>query len=178
LLAHFEGKALIHHAVAAVASSPVDDIVLVTAADGRKIIDAAGPGRWRSIINPRTADGLSSSIQVGLAAIDGDADGAVIVLADMPRLTSGVIAQLCGAFIAGGGIAVVFPQTSGGRQGNPVLWPRPLFAELMALTGDTGGKSVLARHTNRHHPVLCDDDAVLFDIDTVADIRRAQTKAP
>ena len=178
LLAPFEGRSLVHHAVAAVAASPVDDIVLVTAADGGEIVETAGAGRWRSVVNQRAADGLSSSIQAGLAVIDTEADGALIVLADMPRLTSGVITKLCAAFSGSGGKAVVFPQTADGQQGNPVLWPRSLFPELMALTGDTGAKSVLARYPDRHKPVLCDDDAVQFDIDTAADIRRAIPRAP
>jgi molybdenum cofactor cytidylyltransferase len=170
LLADFDGRPVIHHVVTAISAAPVDDIILVTAPGGGKIVAAAGPGRWRSAVNPNAGLGLSSSIQTGLASLDPATDGALIVLADMPRLTSSLIAQLCAAFDASNGTAIVFPQTPDGRQGNPVLWPRALFPELMAPSGDIGGKAVLAKYRELHCPVTIDGDAVLFDIDTKGDL--------
>ena len=170
LLANVKGRPLIHYVVSAVCASPLDDIVLVTAADGDKIAAAAGAGRWRRAVNPNARNGLSSSLQTGLASLDTDATGALIVLADMPRLTSDIIASLCDAFVACKGTAIVFPQTIDGRQGNPVLWPRSLFAELMALSGDAGGKAILTRHPELHCPVTASGDATLFDVDTIDDL--------
>ena len=99
----------------------------------------------------------------------------MIVLADMPGVTSGSIAQLCQTFRDGGDTQITFPQTADGHQGNPVLWPRALFGELMKLTGDTGGKAVLAAHPHLHAPVTMDDHAATFDIDTVSDLAKIKT---
>lgn len=170
LLAAFEGRPLIHHVVSAVCASPVGDIVLVTAGDGGKIAAAAGAGRWRHAVNPDAADGLSSSIKAGLASLDATTSGALIVLADMPRITSDILTCLCAAFIASDGTVIAFPQTEDGRQGNPVLWPRALFPELMALSGDVGGKAALARHPKLHCPVTVSGDATLYDVDTIDDL--------
>lgn len=170
LLAAFEGRPLIHHVVSAVCASPVEDIVLVTGGDGGKIAAAAGAGRWRHAVNLKAADGLSSSLKAGLASLDANTSGALIVLADMPRITSDIIALLSAAFIGSGGAAIVFPQTDDGRQGNPVLWPRALFPELMALSGDVGGKAVLVRHPKLHCPVTVSGDATLYDVDTIGDL--------
>jgi molybdenum cofactor cytidylyltransferase len=170
LLADFKGRPVIHHVMEAVAASTVDEVILVTAAFGGKIFAAAGKGRWRSVVNPDAEDGISSSIQYGLSHLESDIDGALILLADMPRVSTAMIEQLCEAFLARQGNAIVFPQTAHGQQGNPVLWPKPLFAELMALTGDIGGKAILARYEALHCPVLVAGDAAVFDVDTKADL--------
>jgi len=175
LLANFEGRPLIQHVMRNIADAPVDDIVLVTAPDGGKIIAAAGNGRWRPAVNRRAADGLSSSIQTGLANIDSEAAGALIVLADMPRMTTSLISGLCATFVASRGDGIAFPQTADGRQGNPVLWPRALFPELMSLSGDVGGKAVLARHSGLHCPVVVEGNAAFYDIDTKDDLGRFTT---
>jgi molybdenum cofactor cytidylyltransferase len=171
LLAEFEGCPVIHHVMTAVAASPADEIILVTAAFGGKIFAAAGQGRWRAVVNPDAEDGLSSSIQYGLSHLENNIDGALIMLADMPLVSTAIIEQLCEAFIASNGTAIVFPQAASGRQGNPVLWPRALFPELMALTGDIGGRAILARHQALHHAVAVDTAAAFYDVDTVADLR-------
>lgn len=177
LLVEFNGRPLICYAVAAAAASPVDDIVLVIAPGCSAIADAAGHGRWRLAVNSRASDGLSSSIQTGLAALDPNIDGAIVLLADMPGVTRDLIAKLCGAFGDSAGHAIVFPQTRDGGQGNPVIWPRGLFADLMALTGDAGGKAVLQAHPELQLAVTIDSDAAHFDIDTVADLAAAKLKS-
>jgi CTP:molybdopterin cytidylyltransferase MocA len=41
---------------------------------------------------------------------------------------------------------------------------------LMSLTGDIGGRAILARHAALHCPVVVEGNAALFDVDTVADL--------
>jgi molybdenum cofactor cytidylyltransferase len=172
LLADFRGKPLIHHVVHASDCPEIAEIILVTAPDGGKIIAAAGPGRWKPVANPNTTEGISSSIRAGLSALDDSIDGALIVLADMPDVTAGLIKRLCAAFTASNGTAIVFPQAPDGRQGNPVLWPRDLFQDLMKLSGDVGAKSMLVLHAERLRPVALDDAAGQADIDTRDDLAR------
>ncbi|MBK9079236.1 MAG: hypothetical protein IPL91_08980 [Hyphomicrobium sp.] len=47
----------------------------------------------------------------------------------------------------------------------------------MALTGDTGGKAVLAAHKDLHAPVRIDGQAATFDVDTVADLENVKDAA-
>lgn len=120
--------------------------------------------------NPAHAEGLASSLRAGLAAVPGDCDGALIALADMPRLRADHIRALAGAFGTAQGQAIIAP-TSGGRRGNPVIWPRDLLAGLATVTGDQGGRVLLDRHAGRLHLVPLDGTAdggagVLFDVDT------------
>ena len=171
LLAAMGGKPVIAYVTEAVLAAGLDDVVLVTAPNGGEIREAAGTD-VRAIINDRPAEGLSSSIQAGLRHLDPETRGALIVLADMPRIPSTLIAKLCAAFAACGGSKIVFPQTAAGQRGNPVLWPRALFPELMQLSGDVGGKALLAKHPTLLLAVVLDDAGILLDIDTTADLAR------
>lgn len=170
LLAAVNGKPLIRHAVEAAVLSQLDDVVVVTRAGAAELLAAAGDGNWRSVVNDKPEGGLSSSIQCGLAMLDPSTDGALVLLADMPRVTRTHIMQLCSAFAANNGLAIVYPQSSEGRQGNPVLWPRNLFDDLMQLRGDVGGKAILRAHPELHHPVIIADDGIFADIDKASDI--------
>jgi molybdenum cofactor cytidylyltransferase len=64
------------------------------------------------------------------------------------------------------GRAIVVP-THQGRAGNPVLWDRRYFPEILELTGDGGARGLLRRHLEQVAEVDVGDDAVLRDFDTV-----------
>ncbi|NOT70032.1 MAG: nucleotidyltransferase family protein [Hyphomicrobium sp.] len=172
LLAEIDGKPLIRNVIDAACDAALDEIVVVTAPGAPAVHAAASRDAWRTIVNPDAAAGLSTSIRCGLSAIDQTSDGALIILADMPRLTARLINDLCAAFAARNAQAIVFPQSRDGRQGNPVLWPRMLYAELMALSGDAGGKVLLAANPGLLQPVAVEGDAAFVDIDTRADLAR------
>lgn len=173
LLADLDGVPLIRHAAAAVAKARVVDAVLVVPPDHAAIIRAAGDGPWSIVINDDASAGLSSSIRVGVAALDPAVDGALIVLADMPFVTADLIERLRKTFAEHDGRSIVFPVTRDGRQSNPVLWPQALFPALLELSGDKGGKEVLATNMEIHAPVMLDDDAAALDVDTAGDLARA-----
>jgi molybdenum cofactor cytidylyltransferase len=56
--------------------------------------------------------------------------------------------------------------THRGKRGNPVLWDRRFFADILALTGDTGARALLLRHAEHVAEIALDSDAVLTDFDT------------
>lgn len=170
LLAEIDAVPLIRRAALALAHSSVDDIVLVTGTNAKEIAAAAGSGRWRHIENPSATEGLSSSLRLGLRSTVDTADGILVALADMPGVTAELINILCAAFTASEGQGIVFPASPDGRRGHPVIWPRPLFGALENVSGDTGGKALLASHRDLWRPVACDDPGAFTDIDTRADL--------
>ena len=95
--------------------------------------------------NPDFADGLSTSLKSGLGALPDENDGALVLLADMPRVDAGLIDSLIDAFDPARGALVVVP-TFDGKRGNPVLWSRRFFADLMALQGDVGARHLIGSH--------------------------------
>lgn len=113
------------------------------------------------------ATGLAASLRAGIAAVPPTARAAIVALADMPRVTARVIARLIEAYDPDEGCLIVAP-THAGQVGNPVLWDRSLFPDILGLTGDRGARPLLERHADHLATVPMDDDSVLQDIDTPA----------
>jgi molybdenum cofactor cytidylyltransferase len=167
LLAMLDGKPLLRHAVDAALASRAASVTVVTGHAADAVAAALAGSGARLVHNPRFAEGLSTSLATGIGAID--ADGALVVLADMPRVTAATIDRLIAAFEAGAEIVV---PTNGGRRGNPVLWHRRYFGELATLSGDTGARSLIERHASRATFIEIGPEVAL-DLDTPEDIAAA-----
>lgn len=182
LLAEISGEPLIARLVAVVLASRIGEIVVVTPADPSAIATALAravnldPNRLRIVANSDPSRGIASSIVMGIEAVSAGASGAMIVPADMPGLTVAACNALISAFAASGHAAVVHAATGEQRQRNPVIWPRRLFEKLLALSGDTGGKPLIAEErASRPASVIAVafDRAELFlDVDVPADLAR------
>ena len=92
--------------------------------------------------NVRPADGISSSIAIGLRALPKSVGAALIGVADQPYLTAAAVEELMRAFLPG---RIVVPRF-GDHRGNPPVFDRRFFAELMGLRGDRGGQVVVKAH--------------------------------
>ncbi len=119
----------------------------------------------RLVHNPEFADGLGTSLKAGIAAVPPDADGAIVCLGDMPQVDAGLIDRLIAAFDPDRGALVVVP-TFEGKRGNPVLWSRRFFPDLMAIEGDVGARHLIGRYGEAVAEVPVDGKAALVDIDT------------
>jgi molybdenum cofactor cytidylyltransferase len=140
--------------------------VIVVTGHQRDKIEAALTGLdVRFVHNPNFADGLSTSVKAGLAALPVEADGAIVCLGDMPQVTAGLIDKLTGAFDPEKGALVVIPVIDG-KRGNPVVWARRFFPELMAIDGDVGARHLIGRYPEAVAEVALTDTAALVDVDT------------
>jgi len=92
--------------------------------------------------NAHPEDGISSSIAVGLRALPQATSAALIGVADQPYLTVEAVAELVHAFLPG---RIVVPRF-GDHRGNPPVFDRKFFADLMELRGDRGGQVVVNAH--------------------------------
>jgi molybdenum cofactor cytidylyltransferase len=97
-----------------------------------------------------------------------------VLLGDMPWTKPVHIDALIHAFEPG----VVCVPVRNGRRGNPVLWGRDFFPELMELTGDRGARDVLKRHEASVRRIELDTDAIFVDIDTPLDLARERAGYP
>ena len=180
LLAPLDGRPMICHAVETALVAALDP-VLVVLGHQAEAVEAAVSGRAAAFIrNPCFADGLSTSLKAGLAALAPDIDGAMVLLGDMPDVRPGLIARMAEAFDPARGRAIVAP-TRGGRQGNPVLWSRVFFPVIRAhVHGDCGAKPLIARYAHWLVEIEAEDDAVFADLDTpeALDERRACARSP
>jgi molybdenum cofactor cytidylyltransferase len=142
LLADFEGKPLVRRTAERVLASAADGQIVVTGHQAARVRDAIGDLNVQSVHNADFASGLASSLKVGVGSLPEDAAGALIVLGDMPGVTSADLDRLIDAFRQAGGRAVA-RATHNGKRGNPVILPRGVFGAVAALEGDTGARHLI-----------------------------------
>jgi molybdenum cofactor cytidylyltransferase len=158
-------KPMVRMTAEALIASAAGPVVVVTGHE-RERVEAALQGLdVRFIDNPAYASGLASSLKAGLAAVPLDADGAVVALGDMPLVSAQHIDRLISAFSPAEGRTIIVPVHAGER-GNPVLWGREHFAEMLGLDGDRGAKVLMERNEDHVTEVAMRSDAVLADFDT------------
>ena len=83
----------------------------------------------------------------------------------MPKITVATINQLIEAFNPIEGRAICVP-TWQGKRGNPVLWSRQFFSEILTLKGDFGAKELMVKYAELVIEVEMTDEGVVIDIDT------------
>lgn len=176
LLLHVKGKPILQNVLEALSHAGVDEVVVVLGAEAVEIRKRVRFARERVVVNSAYAEGMSSSLKLGLMEVSSDSEAAVIVLGDQPFLSPSTVDKVVEAYRASGAPIVV--PTQGGVRGNPVLFAKSLFPEVMRISGDAGGKSVVGRHRGRVLEVPVEDAGVLFDIDTPSDYDRASSGAP
>jgi len=140
--------------------------VIVVAGHQRGEVEKALAGLPVQIVyNPDFAEGLGTSLRTGIAAVPADAEGAIVCLGDMPQVDAGLIDRLIAAFDPDRGALVVMP-TFEGKRGNPVLWSRRFFPDLMAIEGDVGARHLIGRYGEAVAEVPLEGKAALVDVDT------------
>ncbi|MBN9539695.1 MAG: molybdopterin-binding/glycosyltransferase family 2 protein [Reyranella sp.] len=170
LLADAAGAPLVVHAVkAALASQAVEVVVVLGHMEDqvKPAIEKAVPAksRLRFVTNPDFAEGLSTSVKTGIAALGANIDAAVVQLGDMPGVGAPLLDRLIAAFSPVEGRSICVP-TVGGKRGNPVLWARRFFPEMTALSGDSGAKHLIGEHADLVCEVEMTGEAAITDIDT------------
>jgi molybdenum cofactor cytidylyltransferase len=160
---------VVHAAKAALASQAVEVVVVLghMAGDVKAAVEkAVGKNKkLRFVTNPDFADGLSTSVRTGIAALGKDIDAAIVQLGDMPGVGSGLLDRLMAAFSPVEGRSICVP-TVAGKRGNPVLWDRRFFAEIAQVSGDTGAKHLIGEHADLVCEVEMSGQAAITDIDT------------
>jgi molybdenum cofactor cytidylyltransferase len=164
LLAEVAGKPLVRIAAEEAFASRADPVIVVTGHQRERVEQALAGLKVRIVHNPDFADGLSTSLKAGIAAVPADADGAIVCLGDMPQVRASLIDRLIAAFDPARGALIVAP-TIEGKRGNPVLWSRRFFPDLAALDGDIGARHLIAAYGEALAEVPA-DAAALVDIDT------------
>ena len=165
MLVEVDGRAMVRHAAEAALASRTCPVVVVTGHAPEAVAGALQGLDVTLVHNPDFADGLSTSLRTGIAALPGDADAVAVMLGDMPRVGPAVIDRLIAAYNPAEGRAIVVP-THRGKRGNPVLWDRRFFEAMRTVGGDTGARHLIGEHEELVAEVELPDDAVLLDIDT------------
>jgi CTP:molybdopterin cytidylyltransferase MocA len=169
-LVDLAGSTLAERGVALLGDGGADPVIVVTGAVPVEI-----PGVI-AVHNPDWETGMGSSLATGLLALsNGDAEAAVIALADQPLVGADSVRRLIGAFRAGAGVAVAAYE---GRPRNPVLIARQHWPAVLELAaGDTGARPFLRAHPELVTLVECGDTGRPDDVDTPEDLARVRREA-
>src|SRR3954464_9420495 len=165
LLAELGGKTLVRIVAEQALASKASEVVVVTGHQADQVEKSLAGLQVTFIRNPDFAEGLASSVKAGISAVPEGADAAVVLLGDMPLIDARLIDRPIEALAPERGGLIAVP-VSDGRRGNPVLWSRRFFSELMTLDGDIGARHLIAKHGEAVAEVPVEGHGAFLDIDT------------
>ena len=174
LSAAVDGLPVLRHAVLNALASRLDPVIVVLGHEAGRALEALrglDDPKLRVVFNPGWEGGKSSSIECGLREVPLMAPGVVSLLGDMPRVKPWLIDRVIAEFELTG--KLVFPTYTGPRgprRGYPTAFPRALFPEIRALTGDATAESAARHHWAEAVKIPLKDDATQADVDTAEDL--------
>lgn len=167
------GRPLLELVVDAACTSRLDPVVVVLGAGAGRIRAGVRWGRASIVLNRRHAEGISSSLRTGTAALGAGVEAAVVILGDQPGVSAPLLDRLLELW-AGSGRPLAAMSRAGLLQ-PPALLAREMWGEVRALRGDTGLRALLRSRPELVAALEAGPDAgVLADVDTPDDWRQAQ----
>ena len=178
LLLPLDDRPVLAHVIAATLASQARPILIVLGHQSDQVRLQIEPYAAHPDItlveNADFLQGMSTSMRAGLQTLISygykkmevfyQVDSALILLGDQPMITPQVIDTLITAYRETGK-RIVAP-LYGGKRGSPVLFAKSLFPELLEVTGDEGGRTVLDRYRQEVELVEMGDATANYDVDT------------
>jgi molybdenum cofactor cytidylyltransferase len=164
----YHGRTLLRHSVEQALASACRPVIVVLGAEAEACTQAIAGLDVRIAINAAWADGMGSSIRVGMTALlreAPDTSAVVIMLCDQPLVTGAFLDELA-RLHADTGRSTIAAEYAG-QPGVPALFARARFDELARLDGASGAKRLLRDASAETLTVPCPEAAV--DVDTAAD---------
>ncbi|MFG1423826.1 NTP transferase domain-containing protein [Roseixanthobacter liquoris] len=177
LLEDVGGRPVVRRVVEAALASRASPIVVVTGHEQARVEQILSGLPVIFVHNPAFAEGLSTSVRTGIAAVPGGAGAALVMLGDMPLVGPGILDTIMDAFDPDAGRLIVLP-VADGRRGNPVLWDRRFFEALSKLEGDVGARHLIAAHAEAVVEIEVEGPGAFLDVDTPEALSRARLLAP
>ena len=168
LLCKWRGKMLLHHVCEAALTSNCDNTIVVSGHQRQQIAAALKkPGLCQLLLahNKDYATGMASSIITGIEmAKKIESDAVIVMLGDMPGVTSAMIDKIIDTARSSAPDAIIV-STCDKKRGNPVLWKKHYFDELLMLKGDIGARQILNHYQDKIVEVEL-GQMTRFDLDT------------
>ncbi|HEY2163342.1 MAG TPA: nucleotidyltransferase family protein [Gemmatimonadaceae bacterium] len=166
LLARLHGAPIVATAAGTLAPL-VDRLIVVVGSEAQAVTDALAGIDVTLVENPRWADGLSTSLKLGVLAAPKETKAVVVTLGDQPGIDPALVRKVIARWRETGH-PIVSTRYRGNR-GHPVLLGCSVFGEVGAISGDAGARSLMERDTTRVAFVDVDADAPP-DVDTPDDL--------
>ncbi|MBW2491461.1 MAG: nucleotidyltransferase family protein [Deltaproteobacteria bacterium] len=175
-LLKLKGKYLLEYVLDAALESQLNHVVLVLGHDYQNILQALDTRitheRLQVVINHRYLEGQSRSLQAGLLKIRQAFSSVMFLLGDQPMLDSNTIDHMLASFQHSGKDICV--PVCKGKRGNPTIFNRALYDQLMAIEGDIGARDIIRTNPERVFKLEIDDPLCFFDIDSQKDFENLQ----
>jgi len=176
-LLKLKGRYLLEYVLNAALESKLNHVVLVLGHDHQNILRALEARidheRLQVVVNHRYLEGQSRSLQAGLLKIRQAFPAAMFLLGDQPMLDSNTIDHMLDRFrYSGKDICVPVCK---GKKGNPTIFNRALYDQLMAIEGDIGARDIIRTNPERVLFIDLDDPLCFFDIDSQKDLENLQS---
>ncbi len=172
-LLDWRGQPFVHAAAKTALEAGLSPVVIVSGANAEQVEAAVNDLPVSIKRNDNWQTGQSSSIRAGIQAITErshkQVGAAIFLLADQPQITTPVIRALIETHAAELQ-PIVAPLVLMEQRGNPVLFDRVTFPDLMELQGDVGGRSIFSKYHVEYMP--WHDDRLLLDVDKPEDYER------
>jgi molybdenum cofactor cytidylyltransferase len=173
LFVELDGEPLLRRTVRRVIDAGLAPVFVVLGHEADRAREALAGLAFEPVVNADYLRGVNSSVRAGITAA-GSAAAAVVVLADMPFVTSDMIATLVERYRTSEAPLVI--SDYGGVHAPPMLYDRSLFGELCSMEGEGCGKQVVKRHRGEALLVSWPSDA-LIDLDVPEDYDRVKALA-
>lgn len=173
LLLPLHNRPVLAHVLEAALGSRARPIVLVLGYQAERVQEHIGhclkTNEIQVVENREYAQGQSTSVQAGLRALLArpeaqELDAAIFLLGDQPMVTFAMIDELL-ALREQSGQRIVLPLYRGQR-GNPVIFSLDFVPELLAVSGDEGGRGLLKKYPDEIATLEMGEEVSNFDVDT------------
>ena len=171
-LLEWDNQPLIRRVAQTALAAQAEAVYVVVGGAGAAVTAALDNLPVQIVACPHYATGQSASLRAGIAALATHTDAALIMLGDQPFVTTAIIDALISVWRESR--APIVAPTFDGRRGNPVLFDRSMFAELLTVQGDQGARTVLQSTAAHIRLVPFIGTRALEDIDTIDDYHRIQ----
>jgi molybdenum cofactor cytidylyltransferase len=175
LLAPIGGVPLIRFAASAAVEADVGDVVVVTGAQAAAVASALEGLPVRVVHERAFADGMAISLRCGITALHGLVDAVLIALGDQPGMRPEAYHQVARRWETSNAGIVVPRYLGATAPAHPTLFGAAMFGELLALEGDAGARSVIARDPSRVVEAALGWPAP-HDVDTLEDLECVATE--
>jgi molybdenum cofactor cytidylyltransferase len=115
---------------------------------------------------PDAAEGMNASIRRGVAALPPDATAAMMLLADLPDLTTEDLITCLRAVDLASNMSIWRGATEDGKPGHPIIFAAKHFAAFAKLTGDSGGRDIVAAAQDQTQLIPLPGQHARRDLDT------------
>ena len=171
LLFELDGESLLRRAARRALAGGLSPLLVVLGHQAERAREELAGLPCQVVVNPDYEQGITTSLQAGVAALSPAARAAVVLLADMPFVTPEMIAGLAARYRETGAPLVISDYD--GVNAPPMLYDRSLFGEIRAMDGGRCGKQVVKRH-RAEAEILAWPVAALADVDVPEDYARAK----